>query len=342
MAGKGLNALELKERSRQISTALATCLPECFSQAADILVASLGPGTKDSAPTQETGSPGLSGWAIMPMTHYVGVHGISEPDVALPALREMTKRFTAEFDIRCFILEHEAHTLTVLREWITDPDPHVRRLVSEGLRPRLPWAMQLPKYVQDPSPILPFLDALKDDPSEYVRRSVANNLNDIAKDHPNLVGDIASNWLVSASPEREKLIKHACRTLLKQGHSHTLKAFGYHHPKLHPVDLNIHTPTVPLGGYLDFSIELQSNAKTTQTLMIDFIIHHQKANGKTSPKVFKWKTCTLAPNTSLSASKKHPLKKITTRVYYPGCHYLELLVNGSIVAKATFDLKIKN
>lgn len=200
---------------------------------------------------------------------------------------------------------------------------------------------QLPMFIKDPLPVIELLERLKDDESAYVRRSVANNLNDIAKDHPDLVAEIASRWMNDASKERTQLTRHACRTLLKNGHQKTLRVFGFKPQKLTQESLNILTPNVEFGKSLQFTLSITSNAKKSQSLMIDYIIHHQKANGKTTPKVFKWKTTTLPPNETLTATKSHPFKKITTRVYHPGLHTLEIMINGISIGTADFQLQMK-
>jgi 3-methyladenine DNA glycosylase AlkC len=228
--------------------------------------------------------------------------------------------------------------LAVFKDWVKDPDQHVRRLVSEGSRPRLPWAMQLPIFIEDPRPVIALLEQLKDDPEEYVRRSVANNLNDIAKDHPELVADIAQKWLQAASKNRQRLVRHACRTLIKNGHKKTLAALGYTSPAIHSAKVSVLTPKLLFGEALEFSLSLQSNASETQPLMIDYIVHHQKASGLTSAKVFKWSSTNLIPRKTLTLQKKHPIKQITTRVYYAGLHGLEVVVNGISVGRADFEL----
>jgi hypothetical protein len=200
--------------------------------------------------------------------------------------------------------------------------------------------MQLPAFINDPSPVIEILEILKDDHEEYVRRSVANNLNDIAKDHPKLVGEIAEKWMHGASTERKKLIRHACRTLLKQGNSQVLQVFGYNPPDIKLVNIQIETPEVIFGTALQFNISIVSNATHTQALMIDYVIHHQKANGTTSPKVFKWRIKTLAPHETLTFAKNHMMKKISTRKYYQGLHVLEIIVNGVSIGKADFELLI--
>ncbi|MEE8058465.1 MAG: hypothetical protein V3T17_11615 [Pseudomonadales bacterium] len=186
--------------------------------------------------------------------------------------------------------------------------------------------------------MLELLEQLKDDNKEYVRRSVANNLNDIAKDHPDVVAEIAAQWMKGASKERKKLIRHACRTLLKNGHRKTLKVLGFNPPIIQQASIDILTPEVVFGDALQFTLSLCSDSNQDQSLMIDYIVHHQKANGKTSPKVFKWRTTTLSAKKTLTLAKKHTIKKITTRVYYSGLHMVEIMVNGVSMGKVDFQL----
>jgi len=221
---------------------------------------------------------------------------------------------------------------------LKDPNVHVRRLISEGTRPRLPWGMRLPAFVHNPAPVIALLEALKDDTSEYVRRSVANNLNDIAKDHPDLVAEIAHDWMARASDERKKLIRHALRTLIKQGHPEALKALGYGPPQVALDHLKIETAKVAFGTPLTFHMSLSATGDQEQKLVIDYVIHHQKANGTTSPKMFKWKNINLKPPEALKATRNHPIRKITTRTYYPGPHHLEIFINGISYAYQTFEL----
>ena len=178
----------------------------------------------------------------MPMCQYVANHGLHDFDLALQVQKGFTKRFTAELSIRVFILHDPDRALATLRDWAADPNYHVHRLATEGARPRLPWAMRLPALIADPTPPLPILKLLKDDGSEYVRRSVANNLNDIAKDHPDTVAGIARTWLAGATKELKKLVRHGSRTLIKQGHKETLSALAYERPGLSPMELEFLRP----------------------------------------------------------------------------------------------------
>ncbi len=330
-ATTGVEDLELKARSEHITDALIAHLPGDFQRTSEILLKSLA---------DENRQNGISGWAIAPITYYVALKGQSHFEISMNLLKEMTKRFTAEFDIRFFLMENQAQVIEILYSWLDDPDHHVRRLISEGTRPRLPWGIRLQSFVDDPSPILPLLDALKDDGEEYVRRSVANNLNDIAKDHPDLVADIAAEWLKNADKNRIRLVKHACRTLIKQGHKNTLKAFGYNEPQVELKQFNVLKSQVIYGTELEFEVKLKSSLADDQNIIIDYAVHHRKANGKTSPKVFKWKMATLKAGQNLKAAKKHKIVPITTRVYYPGTHSVELLINGKSFGRCDFELII--
>ena len=338
----GLEALELKDRAIWIARALGHHLPGDFPEACGILLAALHPTEEPDLAEQDAGitDDGVKGWAVMPMTIYVADRGADHPDVALSALKEMTKRATSEFAIRRFLADQPERTLAILAGWLRHGNFHVRRLISEGTRPRLPWASRLVGFVRDPSPVLALLEGLKDDPTDYVRRSVANNLNDIAKDHPDLVVDTVRRWMQDAPPPRLRLIRHACRGLVKAGNRECLRVLGYDRPELSSAGISVNTQTVCLGNSLEFEILLESNSTVNQPLVVDYLIHHVKANGKTSPKVFKWKTVTLEPRGALRASRRHAIRPITTRVYYPGRHRVELLVNGEVLGGADFDLEI--
>lgn len=337
MATNNLDALELKERSMQITKALAVFLPDDFEHAATVMLESLAPEDDRYIKVDES-DQGIVSWAVMPMVDYVGLNGLEHFNLSMTLFKEMTKRSSSEFGIRFFILAEPERTLSVLKTWLDDPNHHVRRLISEGTRPRLPWAMRLPVFIENPSPVLELLDALKDDEEEYVRRSVANNLNDIAKDHPDIVAKIAGQWLRDADMNRKKLVKHACRTLIKQGHQETLKILGYDTPRVKLEKLEIVTPHVNFDDALFFEMALTSTSSQSQNLIIDYAIHHRKANGSTSPKVFKWKTATLKSSAVLKTKRKHAIKKITTRTYYPGTHHLEILVNGVSLGSKDFEL----
>lgn len=350
----GLDALALKARAMQLADALEATLPAEFGLAADWLEAALAPvaasdpeaaGEADAAEVAEvdlgalrSNDAGLAGWAVWPMTEFVARRGLADPQRALAALHAMTQRFSAEWAIRPFIERHPALTFATLARWCQDPSPHVRRLVSEGSRPRLPWGQRLKGLVADPAPTLPLLAALQDDPSAYVRRSVANHLNDIAKDHPALLADWLERHLPGASPARRALLRHACRTLIKQGDARVLAAWGEGAALVGLARLHLTPARLRLGEALTLAVELDSGARQAQTLVVDYVVHHVKANGGTSPKVFKGWNLTLRPLELRPLVKRHVLRRITTRRYHPGLHRVELQVNGRMLAEATFEL----
>jgi 3-methyladenine DNA glycosylase AlkC len=275
----------------------------------------------------------------MSQNDFVAAYGLEHLDLSLGALYELTKRFTAEGAIRTFLQRYPEQTLAQLAEWASDPNCHVRRLVSEGTRPRLPLAPRLRAFVKDPRPVLALLELLKADPVLMVRRSVANNLNDIAKDHPDLVVETLARWKQAADPGTEWIIGHAARTLLKQGHTGALALLGYGaETAISPASLQLSQTSVRMGEDLVFAIEIQSTADAPQNLMIDYVVHQRKANGKLAPKVFKLARKRLGPRETLNLTKRHAFRLLSTRVYYPGRHALELQINGQRWGWQEFEL----
>jgi 3-methyladenine DNA glycosylase AlkC len=341
LAQTGLDALEFKARARHVSAALEATLPEDFDRAAGLLEATLAPpGAQNDPRWAQIGNGALAGWAVWPMGEYVARRGLQSPQRALATLHALTQRFTAEWPIRAFIEQHPELTFATLASWTHDPSEHVRRLVSEGSRPRLPWGLQLKGLIKDPAPTLPLLLALQDDTSDYVRRSVANHLNDIAKDHPAVVAAWLEKHLVDASPERRALLKHATRTLVKQGDTRVLKAWGLGKPLRGSATLSVTPKRVSVGESLELAVTLASTAGRAQKLVIDYAVHHVKANGSTSDKVFKGWTIELAANEECALRKRHSMRLITTRVYHAGHHAVDLRINGQVVASAGFDLRV--
>ena len=326
--------LEFKERIALFSRALHHQLPAPFPEAWAILEQLLG----DELVEEE----GMfnDGFALWPLAHFIEVYGLEEFEAAMGAMYEITKRHTAEFAIRPFLQRYPERTLAVLRQWVTDESPHVRRLVSEGTRPRLPWAGRLDAFIADPTPTLALLENLKDDPSAFVRKSVANHLNDISKDHPQLVIDTLSRWRTDAGAERLWIIRHALRTLVKQGDPAALALLGFDRPQVTLHDLRIEPDRLRLGEALLVSFTLQSERDGPQDLIIDYLVHFVKANGQTSPKVFKLSTRALNGRESIRIQKKHAIKPVTTRRYYPGEHRIEIQVNGQVLGDRPFWLEI--
>jgi len=199
--------------------------------------------------------------------------------------------------------------------------------------------MQLKGLIRDPSPTLPLLRRLQDDPSAYVRRSVANHLNDIAKDHPQLIVQWLREHLPGAPAPRRALLKHACRTLIKQGHPQVLKAWGLGAPLRGEATLALAPKTLAVGEVLQLTVQLRSTAARAQTLVIDYAVHHVKASGATTPKVFKGWTLQLGAGEQLMLNKRHSMRAVTTRRYHPGRHEVDLRINGQVLARAYFQLK---
>jgi 3-methyladenine DNA glycosylase AlkC len=223
-AERGLDSLELKDRAMNIAHAMAAQLPADFDLSAPLLIKSFGP------PLVSTEGNGLAPFFYLPHSQLIAEYGVSKFESGMATNYEITKRFTAEFSIRPFLTAHRSKCLKLLKRWAKDSNPHVRRLVSEGTRPRLPWAMRLPDFQDDPSHTLPLLEALKDDPELYVRRSVANHLGDIAKDHPEFAFDVCEEWLnqrnESFNENRCWIVRHAVRLPAKKGHPRAIKLRG--------------------------------------------------------------------------------------------------------------------
>ncbi len=341
LATTGLDALEMTARAMHICAALEATLPRDFDAAAGLLDAALAPPEAGEQMAQLEGlQQGLRGWILWPVGEYIARHGQAHPQRALRSLHALTQRFTAEFAIRPFIVNHPGLVFDTLAGWVRDESAHVRRLVSEGSRPRLPWGLQLKSLIADPSPTLPLLQALQDDPSEYVRRSVANHLNDIAKDHPALVARWLDEHLPGAGPERRALLRHASRTLIKAGDAAVLKAWGLGAAFKGEAGLRIEPARAELGGAVTLTLVLASHSGKPQTLAIDYAVHHVKADGSTSPKVFKGWQLTLPPRGERVLTRQHAVKPITTRRYHAGLHPVVVQVNGRPVAEAAFELAL--
>ncbi|MEL6546963.1 MAG: DNA alkylation repair protein, partial [Myxococcota bacterium] len=254
---------------------------------------------------------------------------------AMTAMYELTQRFSSEFAVRPFIERYPKKTLSRLKKWTRDPNPHVRRWCSEGCRPRLPWGVRLNDLVDDPAPCLEIIERLKDDPELYVRRSVANNLNDIAKDHPEIVVETCRRWWSDGSQERRWIVQHALRSLIKKGHPGALDVLGYGAPKNIAATLKVTPKRVRVGEDVRLNLQLEGAAK--QPLMVDYGIHYVLANGKTGRKVFKWKK--LDAKSEGVLEKKHSMRETTIRTLRPGRHRVDVQINGHVVAESYFDLR---
>jgi 3-methyladenine DNA glycosylase AlkC len=336
--------LELLPRGWHMADGLKHALPDDYEKAVEILLLSLPtakPAIAEISATAERKGNTLAPFLFMPHTFFVARYGLNHFDASMHAQYELTQRFTAEFSIRPYLQQHSSATLKKLHSWLDDPSEHVRRLISEGTRPRLPWASYLPAFQKDPTPVLALLEVLKDDTSLYVRRSVANNLNDIGKDNPDIMLSTAEQWMQQASPERAWIVKHALRVAVKNAQPRALALMGFgKKAQLEIRDANITPNKVHQGGSVQLSCTLHSLAKTAQTLLVDFVVHYVKANGSARAKVFKLTSCKLAAGESLALSKKLSLAPMTTRQHYAGNIKVELLINGQTFALGTFELTV--
>lgn len=330
-----LDPLELKPRVQLVRDQLRQQLPEDFPAALDILMASIK--KKD-----------LKGFTLWPYTEFVQTFGIEHRDESLVALRKLTELFTSEFAVRPFLKRHTNETLRFLEQCAVDTNVHVRRWSSEGSRPRLPWGERLDIFITNPRLTLPILDLLKFDDEIYVRKSVANHLNDISKDHPALVVKTLKQWATDAKGSKDPvgntkkvdwITRHSLRTLIKKGDKGALALIGTTaNAAIKASPLKLNRSTFKVGDRLEFEFVLRSTAKKPQSLIVDYVIHYVKSNGKTAPKVFKLKSLKLAANEAVTIKKIHHLKAVTTRRHYPGQHAVAIQVNGAIAGKKIWTL----
>jgi 3-methyladenine DNA glycosylase AlkC/plastocyanin len=324
--------LELKQRIAWIAEVLDRHLPDDFGAAADAIEASLPPPLDPTRTDDDFGD-----FIFAPFGHWVAEHGLDHPDRALRCLHALTMRFSMEDAVRAFLRHDPDGTLAVLERWVDDDNYHVRRLVSEGTRPRLPWSgrVSLP-----PDRVMGLLDRLHADNTRYVTRSVANHLNDVAKDDPDRVLDTLSRWRAAARQRPDELAwltRHALRTLIKAGHRDTLTFLGYRPDPPVAVSLELTTPTVTIGEALRFEVTVEATAPAP--LIVDYVIDFRKANGATAPKTFKLKTVELAAGQTVTWAKTHRLRgDATTYRLHPGDHRITVQVNGNAGPTAPFQL----
>lgn len=314
--------LELKQRVKFLSGVLHETLPQDFASAVEIL---------------KPVSAHFESFEYMVFPDFVATYGLDDFDTSMDALEVFTEFSTSEFAVRPFILKFGEQMMQQMFDWSRSQNRHLRRLASEGCRPRLPWACALKEFIKDPSPILPILENLKQDENESVRRSVANNLNDISKDHPELIREIAKNWF-GQQPQTDRLLKHACRTLFKQGDSDILALFGYV-PLQHIAVNNFHASNqVAVGDILEFSFAINSeNAQGIGRYRIEYAIDFYRPGKKHSRKIFKLSEGDC-PRFEKKIQKRHSFKPITTRKFYPGEHFLEIVINGKAYIRQSFEL----
>ncbi|OZF54852.1 DNA alkylation repair protein [Rhodococcus sp. 14-2470-1b] len=332
------DGLSLSDRTRVVRDALLEELPAAYAPFEKKIRTALKKST-------------FTGWMIWPVTEAVAVRATTSgpekeaPETAdtatfdsgLALLADLTPRLTSEFAIRTFMDANLDRTLQAAQTWTSHEDEHVRRLATEGTRPFLPWARRVTALTARPDATVPILDALYRDESEYVRRSVANHLNDLSRTAPALVVTTARRWTEAPDDNTPRLVRHALRTLVKKGNPDALALLGFARPDGVTVHgLTVTPKDVVSGGEMTFRFELASTSELA--VAVDYVLHHVRANGTRSPKVFKLTTRTLAPGSPAVLTRSHSFRPISTRRYYPGEHVLEIQVNGSTLARTVFNL----
>lgn len=324
-AKQNIGSLELKQRVRILSELIAQQI-EPNPKSILNLTKALKQNPQDQV--------GLEGFLVWPLTEYIATYGLFNWESSLVALKTMTPHFTAEFAIRAFFLKDPERMLQVFHSWVNDPNPHVRRLVSEGSRPLLPWAPKLPLFLEDPNWTTPLLVALKNDTSKYVQTSVANHFNDLSKQHPQWVVKQLKHW------PNDWVVKKALRTLIKAGYPPALTLIGAPEVPVKISQLKLLTPQIKLGEVVMGQVALTNLSPKAAKFIVDVEIYLLKANQSLKPKVFKGMTLTIPANKSQLIKLQTPLRKVTTRTYYSGQHYWALKINGQQTTKKVFQLTV--
>lgn len=322
--------LELKQRTRHVTLALHGFLPPDFTRACTLLVAISNDLRQRNEKEQS--------YPFIFLPDYIALYGESDFEASMKAIEQITQLVSAEFAIRPFIIRYPAETMHQMGRWSGHAEPSVRRLSSEGCRPRLPWGMGIPSLKKDPSPILPILENLKADPSDYVRRSVANNLNDIAKDHPSLVLEIAGKWK-GKNPDTDWIIRHGCRSLLKSGSVGALSLQGFDTKTKSAVDMLTVSKKVSIGEYFFFGFIFRNLEKKTARVRLEYAIDYITSTGKISRKIFQIGESAVTAGDSIEIKRKQSFKNFTTRKHFRGRHLISILVNGVVKASKPFSVQ---
>jgi len=327
--------MELKQRMHHISMIFATSLSSDFNESIE-QIHEIIEVLKNNDVDNRVKYRDL---VFILIPNYIEHYGLNDFETSINAFKKITSFSTCELAIRPFIIKYEDQMMKVLLKWTQDSNEHVRRLASEGCRPRLPWGMALRAFKSDPSPILPILEALKNDSSAYVRKSVANNLNDISKDNPQVTIDIAKKWK-GQSAETDWIIKHACRTLLKAGNQEILTLFGYGSPNYVEVrNFQLASDVIRAGDHLEFSFDLKNNSDQDKLIRLEYAIYFLKKNGSHTKKVFKLSEKNFAPNSTTSITRRQSFKVISSRKFHMGEHIVSLIINGIEFEESSFDLR---
>lgn len=318
-------SLELKQRVNLVADTIAELLATDYPEMLEIVVG--------------VARTGVDGFAAWPLCSFVERHGVDHPELSLVAMETLTVRWSCEFAIRPFLDDHLDLTRTFLRRWVHDDDEAIRRLASEGTRPRLPWGPKVQALLDDPEIGIELLEELRNDVSETVRRSVANHLNDLSRSDPDRAVAVLRAWAGDPAIDRA-MIRHALRTLVKAGLPDALTLLGFTtDAQIRVGGLEVKPAEISLGSVIELSTEVKSTADTDQLLVVDFVIHHVNATGSTSPKVFKWTTLSLGPDEAAVLRKTRRIQTASTRRYHAGTHRIDLQVAGRVVASSSFELR---
>lgn len=331
-AADAIDGLNLRARSDLVAAALIADLPDDYNAVAAVVRRALD-------------GPAFTGWMIWPVTEMVTTLALSSDDPGafddgLQLLAELTPRLSGEFAIRRFLAADLDRSLVTILPWTTHPNEHVRRLASEGTRAFLPWAIRVRTVLEHPEKVAPILTALRSDESEYVRRSVANHLNDLGRESPELATSLARTWLETPDDNTLWVVRHGLRVLVKKAHPGALSLLGFEAAEVEISDIRLDATQIPLPGVLRFAFELTNTGDAASRLAVDFVVHYFKSNGTQSAKVFKLGVVPLGAGETVTLTKSHAFKQMTTRVHYPGPHSLELQINGVRHGRADFDVVV--
>ncbi|WP_438710558.1 DNA alkylation repair protein [Aquimarina muelleri] len=321
---------ELKQRMRHITIVLQQHLSPNYSANVDILLKVIDQLKKEGKKENSL--------EYMFFPDFIEVYGILHYETSIKAIEKITQFTSCEFAIRPFLIKFSKKGINQMIKWSTHKHPMVRRLSTEGCRPRLPWAMSIPFLKKDPISIIPILQCLKKDESESVRRSVANNLNDISKDNPDIVISLAKKW-IGESNDIDWVVKHGSRTLLKQGNKQIMKLFGFKSTsQIKITNFQILTPKVKIGGALEFFFQINNTSLSPSKLRLEYGLYYQKHNESLSKKVFKISEKLYPEKSKTTITRKQSFKIITTRKLYPGLHQISIIINGNEFEKHDFIL----
>lgn len=325
-ATEGLLDLELKGRVEHLAAAMRATLPRDASNIVEVLDAALS-------------SPTFTGWMVWPCAALLGSLGPDDPEVVLPAMARLTHRSSCEFAIRPYLDHHPELTFAFLQRWVRHPDAHVRRLVSEGTRPRLPWGTRLRELQRDPTPSLALLDQLREDPSAYVRRSVANHLGDIVKDHPDLAIATAERWRTEGGRHVDEVVRHGLRTLIKAGHPAALALVGYAaDAPVRLVRVGATPSRLPIGERTLLEVELTADGDAPVPVVVEYLVHYLGVRGPRKPKAYRLAERVLEPGEPCRLARRQRFDHATIRTLYPGDHRIEIQVNGRVLGACTVEL----